>query len=153
LQTDGGLLRRRIHEFQPTPRFRFVLGFAESGPSADGVALEAIRVAKLSGFLTCALTRLEMPDEIGRLANLHRELHELDLDGYLIVPAAGSAELNGAVDMARKLLLNRRWRRLSRMLDTVVFGPAEARREIEAMVSPLGGAKSPRCNCEEGAQA
>jgi hypothetical protein len=161
LQTDGEMLRRRIHEFQPSPRFRFVVRF--DGPSAgrNSVAVEAIRVARLSGFLVCAVTALRVADEVQMLAKLHTELHWLDLDGYLIVPASRTTELNRALKDARHRLLNRRWRRLSGMFDSVlspahpnVSEPAAQRapHHSGAAIVRLGSENSPR-DCGEGAQA
>src|SRR5713101_9724612 len=63
LETDGALLRRRIHEFQPVSRL-FLTVRLESGAergaskstrtSAFELAAEGIRAARLSGFLICA---------------------------------------------------------------------------------------------------
>jgi len=162
LHTNGALLRRRMHEFQPTARFRFALQF--DGPSAadSGVALDAIRGAKLSGFLVCGLSLVRESDEIDALAGLHSELHRLDLDGYLIVPAAAETASSGRVlRQARKRLLNRRWRRLSGMFDAVVADAV-----VDVAVVPVGRAgrnpasaisrRNPEQGtryCEEGAQA
>ena len=161
LQTDGERLHRRIHEFQPSPRFRFVFRF--DGPSAGrkSVAVEAIRVARLSGFLVCALTVLPAPGEVEVLKELHAELHRLDLDGYLIVPAPRAPELNRALKDARRRLLNRRWRRLSGMFDSVLSpahphvtetGAQHAPHHSGAAIARLGSENSPH-DCGEGAQA
>jgi hypothetical protein len=161
LQTNGEMLRRRIHEFQPSPRFRFVFRF--EGPSAgrSSAAVEAIRVARLSGFLVCGLTVLRKPDEIETLEKLHGELHQLDLDGYLIVPDSRTPQLNRALSEVRGRLLNRRWRRLSGMFDSVLF-PAHlhasepvVRRSTNhdsAAIVRLGSEQSAQ-DCGEGAQA
>jgi len=153
LHTDGVLLRRRIHEFRPSSRFRFVLSFDEVMPSDNGAVLEAIRGAKLSGFLICALTTLRAPEQLSALTKLHAKLHKLDLDGYLIAPATTDPEVNRAVTAARRLLLNRRWRRLSNMLDATVFPAVEPQSEMPATVSARFAAKSSAAGCEEGAQA
>jgi hypothetical protein len=153
LHTDGALVRRRIHEFKPSSRFRFVLSFDEVMSSDDAVVLEAIRVAKLSGFSICALTPLRAAGQLGALTKLHAKLHKLDLDGYLILPATSDLELNRAVTNARRLLLNRRWRRLSDMLDGTVFPTVESQSVMPATISPRFTTKSPAAECEEGAQA
>ena len=153
LHTEGILLRRRIHEFRPSSRFRFVLTFDELTPSGDAAVREAIRVAKLSGFLTCAVTPLRAARQLDVLAKMHAELHKLDLDGYLIVPAKPNPELNRALLATRRLLLNRRWRRLSEMLDATVFPALEPQSEMPALVAPGFAAESSAAGCEEGAQA
>jgi hypothetical protein len=161
LQTDGTLLRRRLHEFQPSSRMRFVFGFDGTASLHNDIALEAICAAKLSGFLICALTILRRQDLDG-LARFHGELHELDLDGYLIAPGAPSRELRRAVAEACRHLLNRRWRRLSALLDSVAL-PEPARvtashhdpfsRETPILADESFVAQSSRRDCEEGAGA
>src|SRR5580704_9382378 len=64
LETSGISLKRRLHEFQPSSRFYFAVRFdgLESScgqrNSRDGAfcaGLEAIGMARLAGFFTCAL--------------------------------------------------------------------------------------------------
>jgi hypothetical protein len=158
LHTDGALLRRRVHEFRPSQRFRFVLPFEGPSIAHSGVAVEAIRVAQLSGFLVCALTVLRAPSEIEALAKLFAELRRLDLDGYLIEPAVRTPELNCAVSEARQRMLNRRWRRLSDMFDSVSASHASAplTQRIPQASGPAiahPGTEPSARDCEEGAQA
>src|SRR5580704_4459372 len=63
LQTSGAALKRRLHEFQPSSRFYFTIRFDRTQPlgeqqsAGDGayrVGLEALRMARLAGFFTCA---------------------------------------------------------------------------------------------------
>ena len=164
LQTNGAMLRRRMHEFQPTARFRFVLRFDGPSTADNAVALDAIRGAKLSGFLVCGLSVVRHDDDIEALARLHAELHQLDLDGYLIVPAAGAAtSSNEVLSQARARLLNRRWQRLSEMFDAVVadssvdVAEASARR-ADRLTDPSTAmarrnSEPASRNCEEGVQA
>jgi len=162
LHTNGALLRRRMHEFQPTARFRFVLRFDGSLLADHVAALDAIRGAKLSGFLVCALSVLQESNEIDALVRLHSELHQLDLDGCLIVPAVGTVSSNEVLNNARERLLNRRWRRLSEMFDGVVAESGldvtenSVRREgrlIEATAITRRKLEQTSRECEEGAQA
>ena len=158
LETDGALLRRRVHEFQPVPRFRFVFRF--DGVSHNDAAVAAIRGAKLSGFLVCALTVVKTKDNFAVLAKLQRELYGLELDGYLIVPAVRGSQLDGALREARQEFLNRRWAGLSEMFESAVLGEngeagiAErgSGENADAVVrlAPDGAAGR---DCEEGAQA
>ncbi len=135
LQTDAQLLRRRIHEFQPSSYLRFAIRFDGSEPSHDRraenegayrVALESIRTARLSGFFLCALEVLHSASELGELFELHKHLSGLDLDGFLISAAARTPELQSAVAKARGKVLSRRWARLSKLLDAVAL-PARYR--------------------------
>jgi hypothetical protein len=119
LQTNGQLFRRRVHEFQPSPRFR--LAFRFTGTSIDAAenadVVEAIRIAKLSGFLTVGFTVLGAADGLENLVALHSQLKKLDLDGSLIFAADRSADLHRAADTARSRSLDRRWSTLSRVFN------------------------------------
>jgi len=119
LATNGKLFRRRVHELQPSPRFRLAFRFAGSSVDAPENAdvVEAIRIAKLSGFLTVGFTALSAPNELESLIALHSQLKKLDLDGSLIFAADSSPELNRAVATACTRLLDGRWSNLSRIFD------------------------------------
>jgi hypothetical protein len=127
LQTDGRLFRRRVHEFQPSPRFRLVFRFSDAGINAveNAAVVEAIRIAKLSGFLTVGLTILSAATELEDLIELHSELKKLDLDGSLIFAGDSSAELDRAVAAARSRLLDGRWSNLSRLFSSVALPAAD----------------------------
>jgi hypothetical protein len=131
LPTTGLLLRRRIHEFQPSKRLHLTIRFdgAETshdqrvGQGAFRDALESVRTAKLSGFFLCAQLVLHSPREATELERLHGELRRLDFDGYLIslaAPASASDELRRSISDLRKRQLSRRWALLSTLLDSVV---------------------------------
>ena len=119
VRTNGKLFRRRVHEFKPSPRFR--LAFRFSGASVDAPenadVVEAIRIAKLSGFLTVGFTVLSATTELEKTIALHSQLKKLDLDGSLIFAAEKSPELNRAADSARSRLLDGRWSNLSRIFN------------------------------------
>jgi hypothetical protein len=158
LQTNGKLFRRRVHEFQPSPRFRLVFQFSGVGINApeNAEVLEAIRIAKLSGFLTLGLTILTAPNELENLIALHAQLKQLDLDGSLIFAAAAMPELDRAVASARSRLLDGRWSNLSRVFNAAAspavtpevgraIAPSESRHHVAQPASDL--------DLDEGAQA
>ena len=162
LQTDGRLFRRRVHEFQPSPRFRLAFRFVgasiDTAENADVV--EAIRIAKLSGFLTVGFTALHDPANLDKMIAVHSQLKKLDLDGSLIFAADASAELNRAADSARRRLLDGRWSNLSR-----IFNEAGARAwlrgrphrpatpEERRFLAQASGASSTDLDLDAGAQA
>jgi hypothetical protein len=133
LPTRGILLRRRIHEFQPSPRLHLTLCFDGAEAAHDRRAgcqgafrdaLESVRAARLSGFLLCAQLILHVPDEAVELDCLHGELRKLDFDGFLISFARSDSsqvnqELQRAASGLRRRLLTRRWALLSTLLDPV----------------------------------
>jgi MoaA/NifB/PqqE/SkfB family radical SAM enzyme len=130
LPTTGILLRRRIHEFQPSPRLHLTIRFDGAELAHDGRvghqgafrdALESVRTARLSGFLLCAQLVLHAPSESAEIERLQGELRDLDLDGFVISPASPvSEELRSSVAAMRRRLLSRRWALLSSLLDSVV---------------------------------
>ncbi|MBV8514805.1 MAG: hypothetical protein JO260_05860 [Acidobacteria bacterium] len=119
LQTKGELFRRRVHEFQPSRRFRLAFRFAGASIDAPENAdvVEAIRIAKLSGFLTIGVTVLGAAAGLEKMIALHSQLKKLDLDGSLIFAADASPELNRAAEAARSRLLDGRWSNLSRVFN------------------------------------
>jgi hypothetical protein len=158
LQTNGKLFRRRVHEFQPSPRLRLAFRFA--GASIDAAenadVVEAIRIAKLSGFLTVGFTVLGAPSGIEASIALHSQLKKLDLDGSLIFAADTTAELNRVAAVARGRLLDGRWSNLSRVFNEAGYRawvritaraatPAERRLAAQATGTDL--------DLDEGAQA
>src|SRR5438309_6096875 len=82
LETDGTLLRRRIHEFQPVPRLFLTVRLEPAvqrdvsehlGPGAFELAAEGMRAARHSGFLICAHARVHAETELGAMANRSEE--------------------------------------------------------------------------------
>lgn len=134
METDGVLLRRRIHEFRPNSRLFVTVKFhglerahdlraGRSGVFRD--AVEGIRTAKLSGFLICAHALIDEETRLGDIAQLKEYLAALDADGFLVSAAPGGAKganrgsdsLRNKVIEARTLIGNTGWERLSRLLE------------------------------------
>jgi len=157
LQTNGKLFRRRVHEFQPSPRFRLVFQFSGAGVRGPENAdvLEAIRIAKLSGFLTLGLTIFSAPSELENLIALHSQLEQLDLDGSLIFADDATPDLERAVAWARSSLLDGRWSNLSRVFNAAA---SPATRTVRRAIAPserrlAAQATGTDFDLDEGAQA
>jgi hypothetical protein len=159
LETSGTSLKRRLHEFQPSSRFYFAVRF--DGPesshdqrnSRDGAfrtGLEAIRMARLAGFFTCALLVLHPNAAASELEKLHTDISKLDVDGFLITRAAFDPSIDKNVTGLRQRLLSRRWALLSSLLDTSA-SPVVSRTFQEIERQPLS--ESQPGNLEEGAEA
>jgi hypothetical protein len=158
LQTNGKLFRRRVHEFQPSQRLR--LAFRFTGASIDAAenadVVEAIRIAKLSGFLTVGFTVLSAPGGLEKMIALHSQLKKIDLDGTLIFAADKSPDLNRDVAAVRSRLLDGRWSNLSR-----VFNDAGSRAWVRIVSRPstpaerrlAAKATGADLDLDEGAQA
>jgi hypothetical protein len=134
VETDGVMLRRRIHEFRPISRLFVTVKF--HGPEQvhdlrsgrSGVfrsAVEGIRTAKLSGFLICAHALIDEETRLEDIGQLKGYLAALDADGFLVSAAPdavnaanrGSDSLREKVSEARKLIGNPGWEHLSRLLE------------------------------------
>src|SRR5271168_120059 len=126
VETDGVLLRRRIHEFRPISRLFITVKFhgleqvhnLRSGRAGVfRAAVEGIRAAKLSGFLICAHVLLDEETRLEDIAELTGYLGALDADGLLVSPAPhavnaanpGSDTLRSKVSAARELIANTGW--------------------------------------------
>jgi hypothetical protein len=139
LETDGTLLRRRIHEFQPVARLFLAVRLAPgtrrrtSGslrPGASELAVEGIRAAKLSGFSICVYARVQAETELGEMTELIQFARSLDVDGIVISHASGEsntatsevAALRRKTAEARTLIENKSWESFSLLTETVVSG-------------------------------
>ncbi len=139
LETDGMLLRRRIHEFQPVSRLFLTvrLDLAASRhtpnkaqPGAFELAVEGIRAARLSGFLICVHTQVRSATELGEVAELIQFAQSLDVDGIVVTSASGdtssvhseAAVLRRKTEEARKLIGSTWWESFSRMVEPVLNG-------------------------------
>jgi hypothetical protein len=159
LETSGTSLKRRLHEFQPSSRFYFAVRFdgQESshgeGNSRDGasrVGLEAIRMARLAGFFTCALLVLHSEAAAGELEQLQADISKLDVDGFLITCAALDPGMEKNAAQLRRRLLSRRWALLSSLLDSSAV-PVASRTSEEIELQPLS--ESRPGDFGEGAEA
>jgi hypothetical protein len=142
LETDGTLLRRRIHEFQPVPRLFLAvcLELGAGNPTSQGqragaseLAAEGVRAARLSGFLICVHTRVNAETELPAIAELIQFARALDVDGIVITSENGSA--NGAAverktAEARKLIGSKWWESFSRLVEPVLSGERNAVRGV-----------------------
>jgi hypothetical protein len=141
VQTDGALLRRRIHEFRPVSRLFLTVqfdGFEDLHDQRSGregafrSAVEGIRTAKLSGFLVCAQMIVHADTALAELEQLRGVLEACDVDGFIVTPANGfskavseengSQALQSKLRAARDQIRSRRWRLFSRLLNSSLPG-------------------------------
>lgn len=147
LETDGTLLRRRIHEFQPGPRLFLTvrLEAAAKGHAPNGIparalelAVEGIRAARLSGFFICLHGRVRPEADLGETADLIQFAQSLDVDGIVITAAndgsnparPNNAALHRKTAEARKLIGSMWWESFSRMVEPVLSGRQGAAQDI-----------------------
>jgi len=137
LETDGALLRRRIHEFRPVSRLFLTVplnGLEKSHdlraalPGAFRNAVEALEAARLCGFFTCIHARIHEDTDLQEIAGLRELANTLDVDGFVISPAVSNpaGERNESLQQktaeARKLLANRWWQYFSRLVEPTLSG-------------------------------
>src|SRR5437870_11428931 len=100
LETDGTLLRRRIHEFQPVPHLFLTVRLEPGvqrdvsehlGPGAFELAAEGMRAARHSGFLFCVHARIHAETELGAMAGLIQYSLSADVDGIVVTAANGAS--------------------------------------------------------------
>ena len=139
LDTNGVVLRQRIHEFQPLPRFYFSVRFLGLEAEHDRrcgragafrAALEGIRTAQLSGFFVCANVVVHAQSDGADLGHLFDTLRGLDLDGAMISAASRDAESERVADEARRRFLSAGWAAFSRCVDAAA--PVELTRRTAA---------------------
>src|SRR5882724_4212955 len=149
LETDGTLLRRRIHEFQPVPRFfltvRLEIG-ARHEPSkglpasASELAAEGLRAARLSGFLICVHARVHVDTELEAMTQLLQFARSHDVDGVVITPATGvanSAAQQSKTEEARMLIGSRWWEAFSRLVEPALSGERNAAQRVTESGHPV----------------
>lgn len=125
IETDGTLLRRRIHEFRPVSRIYLVLplngleaahDLRAQHPGNFRATIESIRTAKLSGFHICVETKIFADSQLTALRELAELILKLDIDGWVHTcpPLSAVAQpTEEKLTAARELIPNRRWRKLS----------------------------------------
>jgi len=131
VETDGRLLRRRVHEFRPVPSLYLVLPLNGLEDTHDSRAqqtgnfratLEALRTAKLSGFHICIETTIFLGSDRNELLQLAKFISTLDVDGWIHKrPAAAANEqtTSALLQSARDLIPSRYWRAFSALLDSI----------------------------------
>ena len=143
LETDGTLLRRRIHEFQPVSRLFLAVRLEADAPRRSSsplqpvpfeLAVEGIRAARLSGFFICVLTRVSPDTQLSAAEELIQLAHSLDADGFVALPARmASDSASQAAQVARQKTSELRkrtgrfwWSSFSRLVEPKLVGNANA---------------------------
>jgi len=146
LETDGTMLRRRIHEFQPVARLFLTVRLDPGAqlhaskslqPSSSELGLEGIRAAQLSGFMICMHMRVQDEIELGKVAELIRHARSINADGIVVTAdrdgeldrmASEAASVQCKAEKARKLIGSKWWESFSRIVEPVVSGERHASR-------------------------
>ena len=130
LETDGTLLRRRIHEFQPLPELFLTVRLDSLQAPEAALAVEGLRAARLSGFFTVIHSSVHEDSDLAKLTALRAFIAENDVDGWLI--SAGSADQAAVrkASEARALIPSSFWRQFSEYVEEALFAQTRQGREL-----------------------
>jgi molybdenum cofactor biosynthesis enzyme MoaA len=117
LETNGVLLRRRIHEFQPLPQFFLVVRAVATNQPEFELALEGLHAARLSGFSTVLHSVVDECTDLDELDRLRNLLLQMDVDVWLVTAASASSSAAARVSEARNLIPSAAWRRFSAQVE------------------------------------
>jgi hypothetical protein len=148
LETDGMLLRRRIHEFRPDARLYLTIrlhgmpGSHDARMQRDGafaLAMEGLRAAQLSGFLICAHLPVDGQTDLDEVKLLRQYLRQVGVDGVVVTATHPEGEIGDALQKkaseARNLIGNAWWAAFSRLAE-LTMNAAAAQVFVGAQDSP-----------------
>jgi molybdenum cofactor biosynthesis enzyme MoaA len=127
LKTNGTLLRRRIHEFQPLPRFFLTVSLDSLQSAEFGLAAEGLRAARLSGFLTAVHSRVDKNSELIELDQLRAFMLETQVDGWLITAKSTDDASTVRAAQARTRIPSASWRLFSALVERELLTHAKGR--------------------------
>ncbi|HYL86876.1 MAG TPA: radical SAM protein [Candidatus Angelobacter sp.] len=146
LETNGVLLRRRIHEFQPLPRVFLTVCLDARRKTEFDLAVEGLRAARLSGFFTAAHSLVGESDDLVELERLRELLLEWDTDAWLITAESANTAALRKAEQARALVPSAGWRRFSAQVERELLSQAK---DSESPEIPLAQKPHPE-SCAEG---
>lgn len=129
LETNGALLRRRIHEFQPLPGLFLVARLDElQGPESE-LALEGLRASRLSGFFTVIHSVVKENPGLAGLEAIRSFILRNDLDGWLMTAESADQGIVRKAAEARHFIPSWFWRQFSKQIEQAVLTGTK-RREV-----------------------
>lgn len=129
LETDGALLRRRIHEFQPLPGLFLVVSLDELRGQESELALEGLRAARLSGFFTVIRSTVGENSDLAELEGIRFFILRNDLDGWLMTAESADQAVVRKAAEARRFIPSSFWRQFSKHIEQAILKETK-RREL-----------------------
>jgi molybdenum cofactor biosynthesis enzyme MoaA len=117
LETDGTLLRRCIHEFQPLPRLFLTVRLNLPQAPEFTLAVEGLRAAGLSGFFTVIHSLVQEGTALAQLTVLRTFIAENDVDGWLITAGSTDQAIVRKAAEARAVIRSSFWRQFSQHVE------------------------------------
>lgn len=146
LETDGTLLRRRIHEFQPLPELFLTVRLDGLRTSASALAVEGLRAARLSGFFTVVHSRVDGDFGSAQLSALRSFISEKEADGWMITAASGERDVASKAFEVRRQIPSWFWRRFSRHAELASQGHVQGRESRASSASAVESRQPEGCN-------
>lgn len=135
LETDGGFLRRRIHEFQPLPQLFLTVRFDSLQAPSSNLAVEGLRAAWLSGFFTVIHSHVHEGSDVGELSRIRSFLMGKHLDGWLITAESTSEAVARKAAQARRMIPISFWRQFSKHVEDALRSQTQGRESRDARAS------------------
>lgn len=132
LETKGTVLRRRIHEFQPLPRFFLTVRLDSLQMPEFALGAEGLRAARLSGFFTAIHSRVDEESDLTELDQLRAFLVEAEVDGWLITAESADHASAARAAEARARIPSTSWRRFSKHVEREFVARVQSRESRRA---------------------
>ncbi|HVH70155.1 MAG TPA: hypothetical protein VNB49_03475 [Candidatus Dormibacteraeota bacterium] len=121
LETNGALLRRRIHEFEPLPQVFLTVRLDSLEVPRFPLASEGLRFARLSGFFTVIHSLVNQDSEPRQITALGRFIAENEVDGWLISAASKKEAVRRKAEEARSSISSSFWRQFSEHVEEALL--------------------------------
>ena len=128
LETTGAFLRRRLHEFQPSPQLFLTVRLDSLHVAESAPAIEGLRAARLSGFFTVVHSVIREDSDLAQLAAIRVFISEKDVDGWLITSGGMDEAIARKTAEARGLIRAGFWRQFSEHLEGAFLAQGQARK-------------------------
>jgi len=150
LETDGTLLRRRVHEFQPLAELFLTVRLNALESPEHAPAIEGLRAARMSGFFTVIHSIVREDSDPAPLRALRTFVFEKDIDGWLITAESSAEAATRKTIEARGLIPSTFWRQFSKHVEEALLSQTQGR-ESRVTSAPLAES-SPAEVHEEGVE-
>jgi len=126
LCTHGMFIKKRLHEFKPTPQFFFNVHLDGMEATHDlcverkGVfrqAVDGIRAAKDAGFMVCTNTTIYKQTDLNEIAELFEYLKGLGVDGHTIAPSYSYAAVQHKEIFMSRQEIHAKFRQAAKLLE------------------------------------
>jgi hypothetical protein len=127
LETDGTVLRRRIHEFQHLRGLFLTVRLDSLETPESALAIEGLRAAHLSGFFTVVHSPVREDSDPSQLTTRRSFIEDQDVDGWLITASSPDKPAVRKAAEARRLIRSRFWRQFSEHVEKALLSQSPSR--------------------------